>query len=188
MAYTQAPTEMDMYMKLPKGIELGNGKKGEHILKLLANLYKQKQVGCMWNQHLVDKLLSVGFKQSQIDECVFYHDNVIFIVYVDNGLFLGPSDGKLKVMVKAFKKHGLDIEDQGHPNDHVDVNMKKHHDRSYEFSQLALIDTITLASAMEEKSNQYICLLQSISMLMLTLSLFMNVTGSNLILFLFLEN
>ena len=36
----------------------------------------------------------------------------------------------------------MDIEDKGHPNDDVCVNIKIHHDGSHEFSQLALIDSI----------------------------------------------
>jgi hypothetical protein len=40
---TQADIEFDMYMELPAGIEMkyGNGK--THVLKLLKNLYGQKQ-------------------------------------------------------------------------------------------------------------------------------------------------
>jgi uncharacterized membrane protein len=43
LAYTQADIEFNMYMELPAGIETkyGNGK--THILKLLKNLYSQKQ-------------------------------------------------------------------------------------------------------------------------------------------------
>jgi hypothetical protein len=46
----------------------------------------------VWNSLLVEKLLSLGFQQSLINECVFYCDDVIFIVYVDYGIFLGPDD------------------------------------------------------------------------------------------------
>ena len=127
MAYTQAPIEMNMYMELKMSIELESGKKGEHFFKLLANLYMQKLAGHMQNHNLVDKLLSVGFKQSQIDECVFYHGDMNFIVYVDNGLFIGHSDSKLETMIKVFKETSLDIEEQGYPNDYVGVHIKKHH-------------------------------------------------------------
>jgi hypothetical protein len=45
LAYTQADIEFDMYIELPMGIETkyGNGKM--HVLKLLKNLYGQKQAG-----------------------------------------------------------------------------------------------------------------------------------------------
>ena len=57
MAYPQAPIEMDMYMELPDGILLKEGDRKVHVLKLLTNLYRQKQAGQVWNGYLVDKLL-----------------------------------------------------------------------------------------------------------------------------------
>ncbi len=92
MAYPQAPIEMDMYMELPQGINIKNGNSKNHVVKLLANLYGQKQSGQVWNGYLVNKLQEINFKQSLINECVFYRGDVIFIVYVDDGIFLGSSD------------------------------------------------------------------------------------------------
>jgi hypothetical protein len=82
MEYPQAPIEMDMYMDLPPGIHTTLGDSKDYCLMLLNNLYGQKQAGRVWNQYLIDKLLSIGFTQSLVDECVFYHGEVIFIVYV----------------------------------------------------------------------------------------------------------
>jgi hypothetical protein len=78
LAYPQAPIEFDMYMNLPKGIQMANGNKNTHVLKLLKNLYGQKQAGRVWNKHLTSGLVKIGFVQSKVDECVFYRDGVIF--------------------------------------------------------------------------------------------------------------
>ena len=72
-----------------------------------------KQAGCIWNQYMTDKLWEIGFQQSQIDECVFYCDDIIFIVYVDDGLFFGNYDNTLTLIIRQLKKAGLNIEDQG---------------------------------------------------------------------------
>jgi hypothetical protein len=84
IAYPQAPIEFDMYMNLPKGIQMANGSRNTHVLKLLKNLYGQKQAGRVWNKHLTSGLVKIGFVQSKVDECVFYRDGVIFMVYVDD--------------------------------------------------------------------------------------------------------
>ena len=47
MAYMQAPIEMEMYMKLLMGIKTKHGNSDSHELKLLSNLYEQKQAGCV---------------------------------------------------------------------------------------------------------------------------------------------
>ncbi len=59
MAYPQAPIEMDMYMEIPQGIHLKNSNSKDHVLKLQANLYGQKQAGHVWNSYLVDKFLKI---------------------------------------------------------------------------------------------------------------------------------
>jgi hypothetical protein len=141
MAYPQAPIEMDIYMELPQGIMTVQGNSKDHVLKLEKNIYGQKQAGHVWNSFLVDKLMSIGFTPSLIDDCVFFRDDVIFMVYVDDGIFLGNNDSKLTDAIRDIQSSGLNIEDQGHPADYVGVNIKKMKDGSYEFTQHALIDS-----------------------------------------------
>jgi hypothetical protein len=135
MAYPQAPIEMDIYMELPQGIQTKHGNSKEYVLKLEKNIYGQKQAGRMWNSFLVDKVTSIGFTTSLIDDCVFFHGDVIFMVYVDDGIFLGSNNLQLQEVIKEILNLGLNIEDHGHPVDYVGVNIKKLKDGSYEFTQ-----------------------------------------------------
>ncbi len=125
MAYPQAPIKMDIYMKLPQGIQTAHRNSKDHMLKLEKNIYSQKQAGRVWNSFLVDKLLSIGFTTSLIDDCMFFCDDIIFMVYVDDGIFLGNDDAKLEEPIKDIQDLGLNIEDQGHSADYVGVNIKK---------------------------------------------------------------
>jgi hypothetical protein len=142
MAYPQAPIKMDIYMELRQGIQTMHGNSKDHVLKLEKKIYGQKQAGRVWNSFLVDKILSIGFTPSLIDDCVFFRDDIIFMVYVDDGIFLGINDSKLQDAIKEIQDLGLNIEDQGHPAEYVSVNIKKLRDGSYEFTQCALIDSI----------------------------------------------
>jgi hypothetical protein len=137
-------------MDSPQGIETRHGNSKDHVLKLLSNIYGQKQAGCVWNGYLVEKLRDIGFEQSLIDECVFYRDDVIFIVYVDDGIFVGPDDNKLTNVIREIQGTGLDIEDQGHPADYVGVSIKKHKSGYYEFTQRALTDSIISDCELED--------------------------------------
>lgn len=78
LAYPQAPIEEDIYMEVPQGINTATGNSKDMVLKLLKNIYRQKQAGCVWNSYLVEKLASIGFRPSLIDDCVFFRDEVIF--------------------------------------------------------------------------------------------------------------
>jgi hypothetical protein len=121
-------------MELPQGIQTKHGNSKETVLKLEKNIYGQKQAGRVWNSFLVDKLTSEGFTTSLIDDCVFFHGDIIFMVYVDNGIFQGSNDLQLQEVIKEIQNLGLNIEDQGHPADYVGVSIKKLKDGSYEFT------------------------------------------------------
>jgi hypothetical protein len=129
-------------MELPQGIQTKHGNSKEYVLKLEKNIYGQKQAGHVWNSFLVDKLTPIGFTTSLIDDCVFFRGDVIFMVYMDNGIFPGSNDSQLQEVIKEIQNLGLNIEDQGHPADDVGVNIKKLKVGSYEFTQQALIDSI----------------------------------------------
>jgi hypothetical protein len=90
----------------------------------------------------VDKLTSIGFTALLVDDCIFFRGDIIFMVYVDDGIFLGSNNLQLQEVIKEIQNLGLNIEDQGHPADYVGVNIKKLKDGSYEFTQRAFIDSI----------------------------------------------
>ncbi|KAL7479037.1 hypothetical protein ACHAW6_004784 [Cyclotella cf. meneghiniana] len=138
IAYTQAPIETDLFMEIPCRIETTMGNTCDYVLQLLTNIY----AGRVWNQFLVQKLESICFIKSKINECVFYREDVIFIVYVDDGIFLGQSDDQLTGIIKELTDIGLEVDDQELPADYVGINVKHLAGGSYTFSQKSLINTI----------------------------------------------
>ena len=122
MAYPQAPIECNLYMDLPHGITDKGGNSCDYALRLLANVYGQKQAGRVWNQYLTDKLVNeLGFTQSLVDECVFYRGSTIFINYVDDGIALDMNGNALDSFVQELQNANLKVEVMGHPNDYVGV-------------------------------------------------------------------
>ena len=73
---------------------------------------------------------------------MFYCKNTIFVVYVDNGIFIGDTDAQILEIISQLQRLGLAIEDQGHPADYVGVNIKRLKGGGIEFTQRALIDSI----------------------------------------------
>jgi hypothetical protein len=72
----------------------------------------------------------------------FFRSDIIFMVYIDNGIFLGSKNSQLQKVIKEIQNLGLDIGDLGHPVDYVGVNIKKPKDGSYEFTLQGLIISI----------------------------------------------
>ena len=89
----------------------------------MKNIYGQKQVGRTWSQHLVKGLVSIGFVQSKVDECVFYKGVTIFMVYVDDGIFLSPNKQDIQ---ECIDKMGLifKLTDKGEMSDYLGIKVQ----------------------------------------------------------------
>ena len=123
-AYPQAPCDTETYMEFPKGISsLGNSK--THVLLLLQNIYGKKQSGRVWNIYMTNKLVDeLEFKQSKVDECVFYKDKSIILIYVDDVILVGPDDDEINTIVKSMAGT-FKITDEGSLADYLGVKNSK---------------------------------------------------------------
>ena len=87
LAFPQADIDMDIYMQVPIGMEVDDTP-GRYVLKLNKSLYGLKQASHNFYNHLTKGLESRGFVPSKLDPCVFYRDDAIVMVYVDDCLIL----------------------------------------------------------------------------------------------------
>jgi hypothetical protein len=81
LAYPQAPVERQIFMEIPKGFQVEGENSKDYVLELHRNVYGQKQAGRVWYKYLSNILIhKVGFKQSKVDECVFYRGKVMYVL------------------------------------------------------------------------------------------------------------
>ncbi len=69
---------------------------------------------------------------------------MIFIVYINVFIFLGPSNKILTQIIQEIKDTGLDVENQRYPFDYVRINIRRQADGMYNFTQCTLIVAIIL--------------------------------------------
>jgi hypothetical protein len=60
LAFPQADVECELYMELSRGLIFEGCHRGTHCLKILKNLFGQKQAGRVWHEYLVEGLHSGG--------------------------------------------------------------------------------------------------------------------------------
>ena len=96
LVFSQVTIEFDLYMKLPPGTVLAEGNTDTHVLLLHKNLYGQKQAGRIWNPHLHKGLINIGFTQFKVDECVCTKQDMIVMVYTDDGIIIVEKTAPLK--------------------------------------------------------------------------------------------
>jgi hypothetical protein len=158
LAYPQAPIECDLYMKMPKGIVVPGYPPDKFCLKLVKNIYGQKQAGRVWNQHLCEGLRNIGFTQSKIDECVWYRNDVVFMFYVDDGIFCSPRKKSVDDAIADLRDpkkagHSYDLEDKGDITDYLGINFEILHDGRLKLSQPHLIDQILKEVRLDAKAK-----------------------------------
>ena len=153
LAYPQAPVEREVYMEIPRGYELADGKnKQDYAFKLHANLYGQKQAGRVWYQYLSKRLVEdVGFTKSKIDECVFYKGSTVYVLYTDDSIIAGPDQEEIDQVIQEIQDAGLNITVEGDIKDFLGVNIEQQQDGTILFTQPHLIDKILSALRLDGK-------------------------------------
>jgi Reverse transcriptase (RNA-dependent DNA polymerase) len=141
LAYPQADIECELYMKIPKDFSINQHDRSTHVLKLLKNIYGQRQAGRVWNQHLHTQLIKIGWTQSNADECVYYKDNVVFLVYVDDGILISPVHENIQQAIKKLQST-FKISIEGTLNDYVGISVERTAKDEYHLSQPNIINSI----------------------------------------------
>ena len=132
MAYPQAPAQMPLYMRLPQGYNRKGITRKTHALKLLRNVYGQKQAGRVWNKFMDQGMREIGFKLSKFDPCLYYRGPVIFLVYIDDCIVFGPSNQAIDQVVTDLRacSRQFTVDDQGNVGDFLGIQVQKREDGS----------------------------------------------------------
>ena len=154
LAFPQAPKEGDLYVEVPKGIDVEGGNKKKFALKVKRNIYGACDAGRIWFTHLKGKLEGIGFKQSNVDECVFYRGKVMYLLYTDDSILAGANEKEVDRAIEDIKRAGLDITVEGDIQDFLGIHIKKGKDGTMELSQPHLIDQI-INDLRLEKANTH---------------------------------
>ena len=154
LAFPQAPVEREIWMEIPKGFHIKEGNSKDYVLQLHRNVYGQKQAGRVWNQYLTDILINkVGFKQSEVDECVFYRGSVMYVLYTDDSILAGPDSKEIDQAIEDIKRAKLNITIEGDIQDFLGVNISHKPDGSIHLTQPHLIDQILQDLHMQDNTK-----------------------------------
>ena len=152
LEFPQAPVDRDVYMRIPKVMDLViynkfksivQWKPNDYLLRVHRNLYGSKVSGGVCNDYLTKKLIQkVGFCQSKIDPCVFYKGKTLLLLYTDDSILIGPDQNDINDIIKDIKKENLDITVEGDIQYFLGINIEKNIKVTITFSQPHIIDHI----------------------------------------------
>ena len=123
MAYPQAPAEMPLYMRLPQGYRRHGMSRKTHALKLIRNVYGQKQAVRVWNKFMDKGMRDIGFTPSAFDPCLYYCGSILFLVYIDDCIVFRPDARAINqvIMDLCSCPQQFTVNDQGDVGDFLGI-------------------------------------------------------------------
>jgi hypothetical protein len=148
LAYPQAPIKTDIFMtppKVPLNFEIEDLPHREDrytkVYKLLQNLYGLKDAGRTWGQFLHKGLIDRGWKQSNIDSCLYTKKGIILVLYVDDACLLSPDKNLINTEIASLQKQ-YNLTDDGELKDYLGTRFTKQPDGSILLEQPRMISRI----------------------------------------------
>ena len=93
-----------------------------------------------------------GFKQSKADECVFYKGKTIFVVYVDDGILIGPDVSEIDQIIESLKVD-FNMTDEGDLKEYLGIRCDKTKSGGLKLTQPTLIERILRTVGMDGKKK-----------------------------------
>ena len=125
--------------------------KQNEMVKLIQNVYGLADASYTWHLHVKRGLLSCGFSQSKVDPCLFYKQDMIFILYVDDAICLTPEKNKADKLILDLQKLGYSLTDEGSMSAYLGLQVEWLKDGKISLTQPAFIDRIIKACNLKDQ-------------------------------------
>jgi hypothetical protein len=143
-AFLHGDADTAIYMELPEGFtEEG------YVCRLRRSLYGLKQAPRIWYQCVKRVLVAHGFTMAESDNCVFYHQNCVICVYVDDFLVVAASEQGIMDVKDALESE-FKMNDLGTPHSFLGIQFDYHDDGSVSLHQQGYVQKILSDFCMEE--------------------------------------
>jgi hypothetical protein len=74
------------------------------VLKLIQNVHGLADASLTWHEHLKKGLIAYGFEQDQVDPCLFYKRQELFILFVDDAVCLTPNTVDADAIISRLER------------------------------------------------------------------------------------
>jgi len=104
-------------------------------------LYGLRQAGFNWFQFLTSFLLNNGFTQSYVEPCLFYNNELVILIYVDDTLFIAKNQSSLDDILSALKRTFL-LTEESDIHTFLGINFTTTSEGNITLTQTKLIDKV----------------------------------------------
>jgi hypothetical protein len=113
-----------------------------HIWKLNKSLYGLAQSPRNYFLYTKEKLLKMGFYQSESDPCLFISNDIICLIYVDDALLFYKNKLSMATLVDKMKSEGMLFREEESVAGYLGVHIDRKDDGSIHLTQQGLAERI----------------------------------------------
>jgi hypothetical protein len=146
-AFAHATLQELIFVEIPKGFDSPD--EGDYVLQLDKSLYGLRQAPLTWYEHLKAGLEKHGFRRSALDPCLFIHEHVICVVYVDDCLFFARDRVKIDQVLDGLKKDNFTFTVEKSVEAFLGIKVEVAEDGVVTMTQPGLIDKILATLGLE---------------------------------------
>jgi hypothetical protein len=110
-AFLNGPIDYNVFFQPPEGCNVTTGK----CWKLKRGLYGLKQAPQIWFHTIGKVLKNCGYTQSILEPCLFYSNDSLLVMYVDDILIAGKDSAAINNIKSKLQKEFV-MKDLGHPD------------------------------------------------------------------------
>ena len=143
-AFLISKLEEEIYMEQPEGfVKKGvNGK--QLVCRLWKSLYGLKQASRVWNRCIHNYLISIGFKRTYADHCVYinHETGIILALWVDDLIIMGKKMEAVENIKNKLRKE-FEMKDMGELKYFLGIHVQRNREeRTIHISQKAYITKV----------------------------------------------
>ena len=99
--------------------------------------------------------MKLNFTQSKVDPCLYFRDNVICAICVDDTIFWSAGDSKIDETISELKALDFDLIDEGVVDSFLGIKIDTVEDGTINMTQSTLTHTIIYTLGLEKVSKQH---------------------------------
>jgi hypothetical protein len=136
-AFVHADIDCLVYVAMPPGF----GVPGQ-VWKLRKSLYGLAQSPRNYFLYTRDKLIKMGFVQSEADPCLFISSDIICLIYVDDALLFYKNKTSIDILTNKMKQEGMLFREEESVAGYLGVHIDRRNDGTIHLTQKGLADKI----------------------------------------------
>jgi hypothetical protein len=136
-AFVHADIDCLVYVAMPPGFGLPG-----QVWKLRKSLYGLAQSPRNYFLYTKDKLLSMGFVQSEADPCLFISADIICLIYVDDALLFYKDKQSIITLTDKMKSQGMLFREEESVAGYLGVHIDRRDNGTIHLTQKGLADKI----------------------------------------------